>query len=76
MKLYRNVFQIKIMCPIQLQLRSVTELWPFDRVFYVFFIIYFLVHARTYSEFCQDDGVGHKNECSSILNWKVIPPLS
>ena len=55
MKLYRNVFQIKIMCPIQLQLCSVTELWPFDCVFYAFIIIYILVHSRTHSEFCQDD---------------------
>ena len=39
MKLKRNVFQIKIMCPIQLQLCSVTELWPFDCVFML--ILYF-----------------------------------
>ena len=58
MKLNRNVFQVKIMCHIQLQLLSVSELWPFDCIFMLFCIIYILVHAFTNSEFSQDDVSG------------------
>ena len=31
-KFYRNVYQVKIMCRVQLRLLYVSELWPFDCV--------------------------------------------
>ena len=58
MKLYRNVFRVKIMCRIQLWLLSISELWPFDFVFMLFCIIYILVHAIIHSKFSQDDVSG------------------
>ena len=58
---YKNVFQInKIMCPIQLRLLSVSELWPYGCVFMLFCIISILVHAITHSESSQTDVSGTK----------------
>ena len=36
------------MCRVQLQLLSVSELWPFVCVFMLFCIIYIFVHVRTH----------------------------
>ena len=57
MDLYRNVYQVKVMCRVQLELLSVFELFPFV-VLCLFCIIYILAHAITHSEFSQDDVSG------------------
>ena len=46
------------MCSVQLQLLSVSELWPFDFFFMLFCIIYIFVHANTHSEFSLDNVSG------------------
>ena len=55
MKLYRNVYNVKIMWHLQLWLLSVSELWPF----YCFLMtILFYLHscnAVSHSEFGQDN---------------------
>ena len=45
-----NVYQVMIMCHLQLWLFLVSELWPFDCVLCLFCIVYTLVHAITHSE--------------------------
>ena len=57
-KLYRNIYQVKIMCRVQLRLLTVSELRPFDCVLGLFCIIYILVHTITHSEFSQNDMSG------------------
>ena len=42
-KFYRNVYQVKIMCRVQLLLLFVSELLPLDCVLCLFCIIYTLV---------------------------------
>ena len=51
MKLYRNVYQVKTICRVQLWLLSVSELCSFDCVLGLFCVIYILVHSRTHSLF-------------------------
>ena len=48
-KLYRNVDQVKTICGVQLLLISVSELWPFDCVLFLFCVIYIFVHPITHS---------------------------
>ena len=63
------------MSHVQLRLHSVSDLCPHDCVFMLFCKIYILVHAITY-EIYSGGCVKAKNECSSFLNLKVMPPLS
>ena len=49
MKLNLNVYQVEIMCHVQLRLLSVSELWPFDCVLCLFCIINILVYILIYS---------------------------
>ena len=68
MTLYRNAFQVKIICHVQLHqiLLSVSELWPFDCVFMLFCIIHILVHAITNSESRQNDVSGTRMNVPSF----------
>ena len=53
--LHRNVYQVKIMCRVQLLLLFVLSYCPLIVLLCLFCIIYTLVHAINHSELSQND---------------------